>query len=410
MTANQRGMTRTMLLVAAALVVAALLVAWVMTGRRAAEPSATEAAAAQPEGTVALTPAAAREAGLTTEPARVVVRRASLEAPGLVALDERRTARIGSQVEGKVLEVFVEIGDRVAAGRELAHMISPVVHDSWAAYRRAVAERRRAQSQLELAVQGDERAKRLLAARAISEQDARRAAVDRVAAEESLNIANTEVRRAEEEMEHLGITNAEDPSGEEGEQIPVRAPLAGVVLEKLVTEGSAATPGTPLFVVSDLSSLWVLAEIDETAVPHVRSGSPVEVRVAAYPAATFAGTIAWVADIVNPKTRRITVRCAVPNHDGRLKPDMYATVRLGEGAERQVVVVPSAAVQDIDGKAVVFVQGGGATTFVRRAVTTGEARDGTIEVLSGLQAGERVVVAGAFLVKSELLKSRTAEE
>lgn len=389
-------------------VLAVLALAAYYTLRAPAPAPAASARPEVPDGTIALAEAAAREAGLVVEAAKTVTRRDQLEAPGVLALDERRTARIGSPVDGKVIEVFVEIGDRVAQGKELAHMIGPVVHDAWAAYRKAIAERRRAQTDLKFAVQTDDRAKRLFADKAISEQEVQRAAAARVAAEESLNIIETEVRRSEEELEHLGITNSEDPSGESGEQIPVTAPLSGVVLEKLITEGTAVTPGTPLFVVSDLSTLWALAEIDETAISHVKAGVPVEVSVSAYPAETFTGTIAWVADMVNPKTRRVTVRCALPNAQGRLKPEMYATVMLGEGEPRPVVVVPSAAVQDIDGRPVVFIEEGKGR-YRRRDVTVGPDRGGTVEVRSGLRDGERIVVAGAFLLKSELLKSATPE-
>jgi cobalt-zinc-cadmium efflux system membrane fusion protein len=376
---------------------------------RAPAPAPAESAGPTPsDGTIVLTDAAAREAGVVVEAATTVTRREQLEAPGVLALDERRTARIGSPVDGKVIEVFVEIGDRVPQGKELAHMIGPIVHDAWAAYRTAIAERRKAQTELTLAVQADERAKRLFADKAISEQEVQRAGANRVAAEEALNIVLTEVRRSEEELEHLGITNSEDPTGESGEQIPVKAPLSGVVLEKLITEGTAVTPGTPLFVVSDLSSLWALAEIDETAISHVKAGLPVDVSVSAYPGETFAGTIAWVADTINPKTRRVTVRCALPNPQGKLKPEMYATVLLGEGEPRPVVLVPSAAVQDIGGKPVVFVEDGPGR-YRRRDVTVGPDRGGAIEVRTGLRDGERVVVAGAFLLKSELLKSATPE-
>jgi cobalt-zinc-cadmium efflux system membrane fusion protein len=397
---------RTALYGGAALVV--LVVAGYLLFRTPAPAPPASVAPKAPDGSIALTDAAAREAGLVVEAATSVTRREQLEAPGVLALDERRTARIGSPVDGKVVEVFVEIGDRVPQGKELAHMIGPIVHDAWAAYRTAIAERRKAQSELQLAVQADDRARRLFADKAISEQEVQRAAANRVAAEEALNIVETEVRRAEEELEHLGITNSEDPSGESGEQIPVKAPLNGVVLEKLITEGTAVTPGTPLFVVSDLSTLWALAEIDETAISHVKAGVPVDVSVSAYPGETFSGTIAWVADMINPKTRRVTVRCALPNPQGRLKPEMYATVMLGEGNPRPVVVVPSAAVQDIDGKPVVFVEDGKGR-YRRRDITAGPDRGGAIEVRSGLREGERVVVAGAFLLKSELLKSTTPE-
>jgi cobalt-zinc-cadmium efflux system membrane fusion protein len=376
---------------------------------RSPAPAAPESAPAKvPDGTVALSESAAAESGLVVAAVATLTRRDQLEAPGVLALDERRTARIGSPVDGKVIEVFVEIGDRVATGKELAHMISPIVHEAWAAYRTAVAQRRRAQSELTLAVQADERAARLLKDKAISEQEAQRARANRVAAEEGLNIVDTEIRRAEEELEHLGVTNKEDPTGESGEQIPVRSPLTGVVLEKLITEGGAVTPGAPLFVVSDLSNLWALAEIDETALPHVKTGTPVDVRVAAYPAETFGGTITWVADTVNPKTRRITVRCALPNPAGRLKPDMYATVMLGEGEPRPMLVVPSQAVQDIGGKPVVFVETAKGR-YERRDVTVGADVGGQLEIKTGLRAGDRIVTVGAFLLKSELLKSSTPE-
>ena len=395
-----------------ALIGGAVLVVIALAGYytlRAPAPAPAESASPKAaDGTVALGDAAAREAGLVVEAAKTVTRREQLEAPGVLALDERRTARIGSPVDGKVIEVFVEIGDRVPQGKELAHMIGPVVHEAWAAYRIAIAERRKAQNDLKFAVQTDDRAKRLFADKAVSEQEVQRANANRVSAEEALNIVDTEVRRSEEELEHLGITNSEDPSGETGEQIPVKAPLSGVVLEKLITEGTAVTPGTPLFVVSDLSSLWALAEIDETSISHVKAGVPVEVSVSAYPGETFTGTITWVADMVNPKTRRVTVRCALPNAQGRLKPEMYATVMLGEGEPRPVVVVPSSAIQDIDGKPVVFIEEGQGR-YRQRSVTVGPERGGTVEVRSGLRDGERIVVAGAFLLKSELLKSTTPE-
>lgn len=402
---NDTGSTRTVVILVAAAVAMAMM-GWVVFRRPT--PERVDAAPSLPGDTVVLTEAAIKEGGVRAEAAASEEVQDAIEAPGVLALDERRTARIGSQVEGKVLEVFVEIGDRVTTGRELAHMISPVVHDAWAAYRKAVSERRRAETELKLAIQNDERLQRLFKEKAASQLEVQRAAADRVTAEEGLSIVKTEVRRAEEEMEHLGITNAEDPTGESGEQIPVRAPLAGVVLQKLITEGSAVTPGMPLFVVSDLSTLWALAEVDETALPHVKAGQPVRVHVTAYPREAFAGTITWVADMVNPKTRRVTVRCSIPNADGRLKPDMYATVELGQGAAHPVVMLPAAAVQDIEGKPVVFVDLG-AGRFVRRDVNVGRERDGRIEIRSGLRVGERVVVASAFLLKSELLKAASPE-
>jgi cobalt-zinc-cadmium efflux system membrane fusion protein len=308
-----------------------------------------------------------------------------------------------------VVKAHAEVGDRVLSGQVLAEMHSHVVHDAWADYRKAVAERRRRETEQAFARQNEERAQRLLAAKALSRHDLQRAEADRVAADEQLDMARTEVRRAEEALEHYGVTNKEDPSGESGETIPVRSPLHGVVLEKAVTQGTAVTVGTPLYVVADLTELWAVAEIDETQLPQVQAGRSTEIRVSAYPGETFAGRITSVADTVNPKTRRVTVRCQVPNPDGRLKPEMYAALTLSSGEPHEVLAVPSAAVQEIEGKPFVFVKTK-ARAFERRDVSLGAEAEGWVEVRAGVKAGEEVATTGSFLLKSELLKGSLAEE
>jgi cobalt-zinc-cadmium efflux system membrane fusion protein len=365
--------------------------------------------ATNPTDVVRLTPEAQRNGGIAVAEAQVVVRGDRTEAPGLVALDEGRTARIGSFVQGIILETAVQVGDRVGAGQVLATMHSTIVHDTWAAYRKAVAERRRAEHELAFAVQAHERAGRLYADAALSLQELQRAETNRVDASELLDMAQTEVRRAEEELEHLGITNKEDPTGESGEQIPVKTPVRGLVLERLVTAGTTVTPGTPLFVVSDLSALWVLAEVDESLLSRIAVGHPVVVRVAAYKDEPFPGTVTLIGDTVNPKTRRVTVRCAVSNADGRLKPEMFATVLLAQKDIRRAVVVPSEAIQSIDGSPTVFVSEPD-NQFRAQRIKTGSEADGLVEVLSGLRAGDRVVGNGSFVVKSELLRSSSAGE
>lgn len=380
----------------------ALLALLALASAGCAKPATEPPPPAAPADVVVLDATAQAHAGIEVAEAVTDMRAEQTEAPGVLVLDERRTARIGSLVEGIVLAAFAEVGDRVRGGQVLAHLHSPVVHDAWADYRKGIAERRRLENQLAFAVAAFERTQRLHADKAVSLQELQRAEAERTSAEELLDMGRTEVRRAEEELEHLGITNADDPSGESGEQIPVRAPGAGVVLERLVTPGTAVTPGTPLFVVSDLSALWALVEIDEALLSHVHVGQAMTLRVAAYPDETFAGTVALVGDMVNPRTRRVTVRCAMPNLDGRLKPQMYATALIQETAARSMVVVPAAAIQAIDGRQVLFV----AETpdrFRPRRVETGATRDGAIEIRSGLAAGERIAVAGSFVLKSMLI-------
>jgi cobalt-zinc-cadmium efflux system membrane fusion protein len=289
-------------------------------------------------------------------------------------------------------------------------MHSHVIHDAWADYRKSVSERRRRETELAWATQAAERAGRLHQEKALYLQERQRAEVDQSAALEELDRAKTEVRRAEEALEHLGVTNKEDPTGESGESIPVRAPVAGVVLEKHVTAGTAVTPGTPLFVVSDLTGLWAMAEVDETRIPLVAAGRPAKVFVAAWPDRDFEAKVTFVGDAINPKTRRVTVRCQVPNPGGLLKPEMYARVALGESAPRPMVVVPEAAIQEMDGKPCVFVaQEGG--RFEKREVALGASSEGLVEVRSGVAAGERIATQGSFLLKSQVLSaSAPAEE
>jgi cobalt-zinc-cadmium efflux system membrane fusion protein len=368
------------------------------------DTTATVTTEAAVDGVITLDDIAQQQAGITIATVETTLQAQHTEAPGIIALDERHTARIGSLVEGILLETIADVGDRVKDGQVLATLHSAVVHESWARYRKAIADRRRLDKELTFAVAAYERATRLYADKAISLHEVQRAEADRVAAEESLDMGRTEVRRSEEELEHLGITNAEDPTGESGERIPVRTPLAGVVLERLVTPGTAVTPGTPLYVVSNLSTVWALIEIDESQLAHVQVGQPITVRVAAYAHDTFAGVVTLVGDIVSHKTHRVTVRCALDNADGRLKPQMYATASIREGEPRAVLTVPADAIQSVDGRPTVFIAEAGGR-FRPRVIEIGRTDQALVEVQSGLSADERVAVGGSFILKSELLKN-----
>ncbi len=372
-------------------------------GRPAGPPEEASGVSVDTEAGVVMLPASSRRAaGIEVVPVAEVYRAVGFEAPGVVSVDETRTSRVGAAADGTVVATFAEVGDRVAANAVLAALHSTIVHDAWAAYRKAVAERRQAERELAFAREVEARLARLLRDQAASAQEAERATLDRAAAAERLEMARTEVRRAEETLEHLGITSGDDPSGESGELIPVRTPVTGVVLERRVSTGTVVTVGTPLFVVSDLSSLWVLAEIDETALGQVAVGQRVRVRVAAFPGAELSGEVAAIADIVNPRTRRVTVRCAIPNLEARLKPEMFVRVLFEAGAPRLVLEAPAAAVQDIGGRTAVFVEEAEGR-YVLRTVRTGSETNGRTEILEGLQAGDRVVVAGSVLLKAELL-------
>jgi membrane fusion protein, heavy metal efflux system len=366
-------------------------------------------ASTKPSDVVTLDAASQKRAGITVDRVGLLMRADAADAPGIVALNDTRTARIGSLVEGVVVELTAQVGDHVRGNQRLASLHSHAVHDAWAGYRKARADERRLVTELRYATDALARAERLYADKAIALQDLQRAQANKGSAEESLDMGRAELRRSEEEMEHLGITNGDDPTGEAGEQIPVLAPLAGVVLERLITQGTAVTPGAPLFVVSDLSTVWVLAELDEAHLTGAQVGRPASVRLTAYPNEVFAGKVTYIGESVNPKTRRITIRVEVPNRDGRLKPEMYATVRVGEGETRPIIAMPAASVQSLDGQSTVFVNEAD-NRFRARPVELGVERDGMVEVKRGLAEGDRVATTGAFILKSEMLKSADTGE
>jgi cobalt-zinc-cadmium efflux system membrane fusion protein len=386
----------------------ALVCAFVVAGC-GATPSEVATGSTRP-GEVVLDAAAQQNAGVVVDAVRQVTRVDEFTAPGLIALDETRTARIGSLQEGLVLDIRADVGSRVGEGRLLATMHGHAVHDAWAGYRKAVAEKRRAQKGLTFALDASARAGRLYAKQAISLQEQQRADVDAVSAREQLATAEAEVRRSIEELAHIGIAIDERSDVESvaasSEEIPIRTPLAGVVLERLVTPGTTVTPGTPMFVVSELSRLWAIAEVDETHLARLRVGRPVSVRVAAYPDEAFPGTITFIGDTINPKTRRVTVRAAVDNAGGRLKPEMFATITIGESEPRLVTVIPREAIQTLDGADVVFVAREG-NRFVPVRITTGTEADDGVEVASGLDGAPRIATRGGFVLKSELLKGQT---
>jgi cobalt-zinc-cadmium efflux system membrane fusion protein len=278
-----------------------------------------------------------------------------------------------------------------------------VVHDAWAGYFKSIAELRRSEAELTYVRTSEARAAELVADRALSPQELQRARTDVNAATQAVAAARAEITRFEQELDHYGITATPDANPADQREVPVRSPIAGTVIERLATEGMAVTPGTPLLVVSDLSRVWVLGEIDEKMLGRVTTGAVASITAGAYGADVFTGTLTAIGDVVNPATRRVTLRIEAPNADRRLKPQMFVTVSLGAAAPRRVLVVPSRAVQSIDGEQVVFVRTAG-DRFERRAVTTGSDFSGEVEIVSGLGEGEVIATAGAFLLKSELTR------
>ena len=333
---------------------------------------------------------------------------APLEVTGHIAINEDRTVRVGSLFSGRILEIPVKVGDRVARGQALAKMHTHEVHEAEAEYAKAQAELKQRKTQAEFAKSMMERAERLYQARAGSQNELEKARVEYQAAVQEIARAEAELERAIGHREHLGLPdnlNYDEP-------VIIKAPAAGVVMKRDITPGASVNPGDNMFLISDLSSVWVMAEVPEKFLSALKLGATVQIKVAAYPDENFAGKIARLGETLKAETRTLEVRCLVENRAGKLKPEMYATVGVTIGETRPAVMVSSAALQDINGETVVFVAKD-QNQFEKRVVKVERrqlALGDLVEVLSGLSRGERVVTAGSFQLKTEFQKDKLAED
>jgi cobalt-zinc-cadmium efflux system membrane fusion protein len=352
---------------------------------------------------VELSAEAVKRAGIESREAALIALDRVIEAPGRLAVNADASARVGSFVEGRVTRVTVVVGDAVKQDQPVVYIHSHEVAQARADYARAHASIIRSEKSLEQARIELARADRLLEAKALSPRERMQAEAALNAAQADLAQARAEEHRAEEFLHHLGAS----PTGED--DAVVRAPQSGVVLERLVTPGTAVTPATDLLRIADLSTLWAVAEVPETQASGVHTGQAVEIAVAAFPDVVFAGRVIHIGDMLSATTRTIQVRCLVRNTGGRLRPEMFAQIRIAAGAGRQALAVPRDAVAESAGERFVFIDlGGGA--FAKRVVETGIEYGDRVEILSGLQPGERIAVRGTFYLKSALLKSALSDE
>ena len=333
---------------------------------------------ALPAGTVVLTPARLKAAKLRTDTVRLEDVFLPLRVPATVETPELATARVGSIVEGRVDEVLVIPGDRVARGAALLLIHS---HELATAHRDLAA----AEAELGAVQSAYDRSARLLADEAVAKEE-----VERRAAQ--LATAKAEFRRAQEIIGHLSPS----PQGD----VTVRAPRAGVVFDVHVRAGEAVTPGTALVALGDPSQLWATGFIPENAAIAVTPGSRVAVVMDALPGDTMMARVVRAGGRVDPVRRAVEVRVALERVPPGLRPGMFASLVLPSGARAARVVLPEASVQRMADGDVVFVQETPGR-FRARPVKAQPLGDGRVAV-EGLSAGTVVVTEGAYFVRAAL--------
>lgn len=311
----------------------------------------------------------------------------TLRLTGAVAYNAFKTTPVISQVGGPVSRILVVPGQHVTENQPMLDVSSPDYSQLLDAYLKAADSYRLAQKNYV-------RSEDLYQHHAIAERDLEQAESDR-------NQAQADLNAAEQGMKILGIKNPADlAKAPSSALIPVLAPISGEVVERLVSPGQVVQAGqTQAFTITDLSTVWVLANVYQADLAYVHDGEDVVVTTDAYPATTFHGRISYVSPALDPNTRTLQARIVVDNPGERLKRDMYCVVTVTAGSFSHVLAVPNSAVlRDENNEPFVYVATG-AHQFGRRDVQLGSSEDGKTQITSGLSLGDKVVGDGSLFLQ-----------
>lgn len=382
--------------IAAAAVAILIAALWFTYGRSTAPVEAPNApAAATPaasDSVVVLDSTAQRLAGveLLTVNANNT---STLIVNGIITFDADRVSVVSSRTEGRITAVRADLGQKVRAGDVLASAQSAEVGSTR-------GDLERARVGVDVAQRNYEREKRLYAEQITPQKEL-------LEAEGAFRTAEADFQSAASKLRAIGAGDGA------GASFGLSTPVSGTVVERNASPGQVVGPTTNLFTVADLRRVWITVDVYEGDLARVVKGAAAVVVPSALATESFPGRVTYAGGIVDSATRTFKVRVEVDNAELRLRPGMFAQVRIetpvtgGTGA----IVVPEIAVQELSGKQVVFVAEGASGRYVARAVALGpRAGQGTVVVATGLRAGERIAVKGAFQLKAELTKASFGSE
>ncbi len=320
--------------------------------------------------TVTLDAKARQLVGLQTAQAVTKPLNKEIKTTGKIAMNEDGKTYITSRVEGRVDELYVTAeGETIAPGQAIAAVYSPTYIAAQEEYLLTLENVQKLQNAGKDVVQINNRL--------------------REAARRKLQLLNV----ADEDIAHLEHTR------QTKDHMTIYAQFGGTVLEKQLLPGAYIMPGDKLYSLSDLSTVWLYADIYEKDIASITPGQQVVVTSGAYPGETFTGQVTFINPVLDDATRTVKVRIAMANPSGKLKPNMFvnATLQIPLGDS---LVIPESAILDTGSRKIVFVAQS-EDTFVKRDVVTGQSADGYVQILSGLQPGETVVTAATFLIDSQ---------
>ncbi len=313
---------------------------------------------------------------------------ASEPLPARIAYDEDHTARVHSPVAGRVLRIIAQPGDKVAAGQPLVWLDSPDVGS-------ALTDAAKSEADLRQKKFAYERAKMLFDSQVSARKDFEMAEAD-------LSQSRAEARRAA-----LKLHNFLQGATISGERIALRAPIAGIVAERQLNPGAEVRPDAPgpLFVITEPAHLWAIVDLPERDLAKVHTGQAIDLELDAFPEEYFSARVSMIGAALDANSRRIQIRCVLPNPGHRLKPEMFARATLLADTRRRVLRVPNGALVMTGLHSFVFVETAPGVLEKRPVAISSEGRDYAI-ITDGLKAGDRIVTTGALLLNSELSGER----
>ncbi len=330
-------------------------------------------------------------------------------APAWVIYDPDHTAQIGSVASGRVAKLRVAQGSVVTAGDPLVDIDSPELGRAQSDFIRKRAAVTVARAGIAAAEQAHLRAVTLVAEQAMPAAEAQRRELEFARAQTEVMAAEADLEAAGNALSLLGMDDdarAElERSGRIAPRLTVRAPIDGIVIERPVTVGQVVGPDTErLMMIADPRAMWVLADVPEGQAREITIGAPASITDPLIGERAVATTVTFISPSVDAQTRSIQVRLAVAAGSA-LRPGAFVQVEIRPAAQRSAVVVPRSAVFTVDSMPAVFVPDGAPNRFIARSVDIGPAVGDSVPILSGLAAGDALVVKGGFLIKADLGKA-----
>ena len=364
------------------------------------EPSANR------QSLIEMSVSAQKHVGMQVSPAASIHMQEYLKATGTVQPIDSRVASVRPLARGRITEVQAKVGDRVDKGQTLAIFDNIEAGDLIAQEQSAKAELERMKAQLFPAQRQTERSRHLAEIGAVAAKDYESSKAEQEGIEANIRSQQALIDGTRQRLRRLGVSD-----GATGDSFitTLRAPFGGIVTKAAASPGDIIDESREAFAVPDITRAWVQAEVYEKDLGRIRVGQDASIRLDTYPGETFAGKVTYISDALDPQTRTARVRCEVVNQQLKLKTDMYANLELPTTFTKQAIAVPESALQQVEGKNVIFIRRSD-TQFEKREVEKGVTVGGQTEIIRGLKVGEPVVTQGAFHLKSILAGGELGED